>query len=106
MAPGQGFSQFFDYSAVWKRFSELHHPKDIALAKPVAELRCQFCRQCRQNSFAVVSALFAEEFDTDAVAQIPVQQHQFTVDRYGRALPCLLNQAAQLGQQCAFRDNR
>jgi hypothetical protein len=66
---------------------------------PLAVLGDQFCRQCRQNLFAVLGPLLLQHVRADSGADAPVEQHEGRVDGPGGGLAGLLDQGTKIRQQ-------
>nr|WP_238602980.1 hypothetical protein [Fimbriiglobus ruber] len=103
VTPTQLSRQRRDDFSVREHFGKPDHPGQIPGAKSFAELRDQFCRQCRQNFLPVFCPLVPKYFRSDTVADLPIKQSESRVDRSGNLFASLSNEVPEISQQGLIR---
>lgn len=91
MGPAQLCTQCVHNLHVWKHLSESHHVEQVSFREPTAKLAGQLCTQCGHNLLAVARPLLFQNVCPDALADLPVEQHQGGVDALRDRLPRLKN---------------
>ena len=66
----------------------------------------QLSTQCVDYSFAVISALLLEDLDANALADLPIEQDQRSIQRLRDTLAGIIDQFPQIVEQLRRRDRR
>ena len=99
VAPAQFFCQRYDNRVLWKNLGKLDHARQIAGTEALAVVGNQFCRQCRQNLFAVFRTLVFQHLALDTLAHMPVDHRQCGIGGLRDVLARGIDQTAQFLQQ-------
>ena len=100
--PAQLSRQCMDNWEIGKYLRKLYHVEQVWYVRNLVQTPLSIVATVSQQFVPVGCAFFLQNVAANVVADMPVHQRQFAVDGDGGAFPRLIDQAAQIAEQCGY----
>jgi hypothetical protein len=85
----------------WPDIDKPDHVEQVRSAETCSVIGSQLSRQRRDNLFAVLDALLAEDVPPNPVSDAPVKKYQLSIDGLGSTIGCTVDDGSNIGDEGA-----